>query len=105
MTNSAVLQAVTEQDFLQQVRDLARISGWRVFHCHDSRGSPSGFPDIVAVRQARLIYAELKSERGKLSPDQIEWLDDLRQVPGVEVFVWKPSSWDTIVAALAREAV
>jgi hypothetical protein len=31
------------------------------------------------------------SERGRLTPDQEAWLDALRGVPSVEVYVWRPS--------------
>ena len=100
-----VLNAVTEKEFQQQVVALARVCGWRTYYTHDSRRSPFGFPDLCMVRPPRLIMAELKSERGKLSPQQIEWLADLRCIYAVEVYLWRPSDFDDIVAALAREAV
>ena len=100
-----VLNAVTEKEFQQQVVALARVCGWRTYYTHDSRRSPFGFPDLCLVRPPRLIMAELKSERGKLSPQQIEWLADLSRIACVECWVWRPSDWDRIVAALAREAV
>ena len=102
MTSLLVLQAVTEKDFQQQVVTLARVCGWRVYYTTDSRRSPFGFPDLCMVRPPRLLYAELKTMRGRLTPQQIEWLDDLRRVTGVEVRQWKPSDWDEIVAVLER---
>jgi hypothetical protein len=47
-----------------------------------------------------LVFAELKSERGKLKPEQEAWLEALRQVPGVEVHVWRPSDMDAIAEVL-----
>jgi hypothetical protein len=99
-----VLASVTEADFQQQVIDLARLCSWRVYHTHDSRRSPAGFPDLCMVRSGRLIFAEIKVEsvkRGRLTPDQIAWLHDLEQT-GVEVYCWRPSDWDRIVEKLQR---
>ena len=48
----------------------------------------------------RLVIAELKSERGKVSPEQRAWLDTLGMVPGIEVFVWYPADLDDAIAIL-----
>ncbi|MBX6754520.1 MAG: VRR-NUC domain-containing protein [Thermorudis peleae] len=93
--------AVTEKAFTQQVIELARLLGWQVYHTWLSVRSPAGFPDLVLAKPGRpLILAELKAERGKLSPAQEAWLAVLQQVPGIIVRVWRPSDWDEIVAAL-----
>jgi hypothetical protein len=42
----------------------------------------------------------LKSERGKLRPEQSDWLDALRLLPQAEVFVWTPADWDSLVEVL-----
>ncbi len=60
------------------------------YHTHDSRRSPAGFPDCVfAWRSGRVVYAELKSEKGRLTPDQRRWLDYLA-LSGAPVYVWRP---------------
>ena len=38
-----------------------------------------GFPDYVAVRAPRLVFAELKTAIGKVTLDQEAWLADLRE--------------------------
>ncbi len=99
-----VLESVTEADFQQQVIDLARLCGWRAHYVRESRGSPHGWPDLVLCRPPRLIFAELKVEsvtKGKLTPDQIAWLEELH-LCGVATYVWRPSNWDHIVEVLAR---
>jgi hypothetical protein len=95
--------ALTEKEFAQQVADLARILGWACYRVWLSVRSPAGFPDLTLVRPPRLIFAELKSEKGRLSPAQEAWLELLRQVPGVEVHVWRPSDWPTILGVLSRD--
>ena len=47
-----------------------------------------GFPDEVLVRAGGLVFAELKSEKGKLSDEQRAWPEALRAVAGVEVYEW-----------------
>ncbi|MDP9476328.1 MAG: VRR-NUC domain-containing protein [Actinomycetota bacterium] len=94
--------SLSEKAFQAQVVALARMQGWRVYHAHDSRRSEPGFPDLCMVRSPRVVYAELKTETGKLSPDQVCWLEELKACPGVETFVWRPSDWDEAREALTR---
>jgi len=91
---------MTEKEFLQQVRDLAKLCGWLVYHTHDSRRSPEGFPDLVLVRNDKVIFAELKSKKGRTTSAQEMWLKALEKVPGVDVYLWRPSDWDRIVDVL-----
>jgi hypothetical protein len=95
---------VAERDFQAAVVELARLSGWRCYHTYDSRRSAHGFPDLVLVRDGRLLFAELKSERGRVTADQRAWLSLLEGCPGVEVYVWRPlaSSWPEIERVLSR---
>ena len=51
-----------------------------------------GWPDILAVKGGRMIAAELKSAKGRLTMDQNLWLHDLQRT-GAEVFVWRPCDW------------
>ncbi len=93
---------VPERDFLQAVRDYARLMGWADYHTWHSLHSPSGFPDLVLVRPPRVIFAELKSEKGQVSSSQEVWLKLLQNCPGVECYLWRPSDWEQIVRILKR---
>lgn len=103
---------LTEKQFEAQVKDIARLYGWRYYHTWRSIHSPAGFPDCVMVRPHRLIFAELKREDGKLTPDQEGWIEDLidasiisRESPTLtypEVYLWRPSDFDSIVEVLKR---
>ena len=88
---------MTEKAFQALVTDWARLRKWKYYHTHDSRRSPAGFPDLVLARSidSRIVYAELKSEKGVLSTDQEEWVD-LLKICGQEIYVWRPSDWDEI---------
>ena len=95
--------AVTEKQFLQQVKDLARILGWRTYHPWTSIHSDRGWPDVVCVRDERMVVAELKRDGAKPTPAQVEWLQALARVRVVEVHLWTPASWDAIVLTLQSD--
>jgi len=92
---------ITEKQFQGQVQQLAQLCGWLCYHTWGSIHSPAGFPDLVLVRGSRLVFAELKAARGKLTAAQQQWLDALRQT-AAEVYVWRPDDWDSIVACLGN---
>ena len=102
---------MSEREFQDgHVVPLAVSCGWIYYHTHDSRRSPGGFPDLVLVRGGKLIFAELKSEKGRVSAAQKVWLAALKVVadlPGspVEVWLWRPSDWHDIVRRLSRQTV
>ncbi len=84
---------MTEAQLQDAIIAMAKLFGWRVYHTHDSRHSASGFPDLVLVRGRELIFAELKSEAGRLSPEQDAWLAALQDTRRVTVAVWLPHHW------------
>jgi hypothetical protein len=83
----------SEKQFAQQVVHLARIRGWRIYHPWNSMHSPAGFPDLCMVRLARVVFVELKSDKGKATPDQLAWLTDLDATGKVEAYLWRPVDW------------
>lgn len=98
--------AQTEKQFEAAVVEYARLCGWRVWHPFDSRRSEAGWPDLAMVRDGVLVFAELKTERGRLSRAQADWLEELSRVAAcvanVRVRVWRPSDWSEIERELAR---
>lgn len=100
------LRAISEADLQREVISLARSLGYGVtlsarkamlaeveqygveappldgliYHPRYSLGSEPGWPDLTLIRRAdrRLVFAELKAERGVLSARQAEVLDLLR---------------------------
>lgn len=111
---------VSEAALQRAVVDLARTLGWRCAHFSDSRKQvrggrlvgdrgAAGVPDLLCVRGSRLLFLELKTEKGKLRPAQEDWLADLQEVESdaagrLVVRVLRPSDWDSGVIArlLAR---
>lgn len=92
--------AATEAGWLRQVQDLASILGWRTYHPYLSIRSTRGWPDLALVRPPRYILAELKRDGGKLTRAQVEWIELLRQCPGIEVYVWFPRDLAAIAVVL-----
>ena len=89
----------TEADLLRNVRELAHTYGWLTYHTWNSRHSEPGFPDLVMVKDRRLIFAELKSGQGMPTAEQLTWLKSLRRA-SVEVYMWRPSDIDEIAEVL-----
>lgn len=101
----AVRPSMTERELLIVVVECAAWLGWRCFHPWTAIRSAAGYPDLTLchVGQRRIIFAELKAPRGRLTPDQDAWLQDLREA-GAEVYVWTPSSWlDGTIETILRE--
>lgn len=97
---STPLVDLTEKDWTGQVVELAKALGWRRYHTYRSDRSEPGWPDEALVRE-RLILLELKSERGKLSDAQRDWLTALLHA-GVEAYVARPGQLDNLAYVLTR---
>lgn len=97
-----------EKELQRAVVDLARYSGWRVHHTRTvnmagggwtSPGLDKGFPDLVLVGHRRIIFAELKTDRGQTTYEQKGWLDAIARA-GAECYIWRPRDWAHIVEVL-----
>lgn len=96
---------LTEQQFAAQIvgpSGLATILGWLAAHfrpAQTARGwrTPvsgelgKGWPDWVLVHPARhrLLVRELKTDAGRVSPEQAWVLEQLR-AGGVDADIWRP---------------
>lgn len=95
-----------EKAWQQQVIELALLYGWFIYHTFDSRRSQPGWPDLVLARptSGELLFVELKTDVGRLSPAQRSWLRVLEDC-NQEVHVWRPRDFDEHVhPRLKRQA-
>ncbi len=106
-------EPANEAEFQQQVIDYAHSHGWLVAHFRSVKvqtrsgiryqtpvqADGAGFPDLVMVRE-RIVYAELKSAKGKHTPAQERWLQVLTDADG-EAYLWFPSDWSNIERLLS----
>lgn len=106
---------MTERELSRSLIRAARTFGWHVDFTWSSMHSPKGRPDLFLTKGLRLVVAELKTDTGKVTPEQEEQLawwrrfalavdrvtevaaacatpdaDELR----VQVHVWRPADLD-----------
>ena len=99
---------MSERVLKNTIVTYARGYGWLIHHDLPSQranGSwatvtqgDSGYPDLVLVHPgntarhlpAQIVYAELKTQRGKLTTGQQQWLNAL-QAANQTAVVWRPS--------------
>jgi len=102
-----------EAEFQSAVIEAAHWHGWIVHHTRAVQLRPGvwatplqgdrGFPDLVLARPSTgdLLFAELKSARGRLSLEQEQWLRTL-SATGAEAYVWRPKDMADILTRLSR---
>jgi hypothetical protein len=103
---------ITEADFQRQVTDLATRLGWSWLHIErmgDVSGrwrTPvsgplgTGWPDLVLICRDKLIFAELKAQKGYLTEFQRTVMRELVRV--APYYVWRPSDFNQIVEVLSN---
>lgn len=101
---------ISEAEFTAQVLSLAKIFRWRSAHFRPAQtargwrtpvqGDGKGWLDLTLIRPPRIVVAELKVGRGKLTPEQMEWIEARQGCPGVDVFIWYPADFKEIAAVL-----
>ena len=99
-----------EKEFATYVEQALTLYGWIWKHdlpgiTQSGRWSTSfrgmaGFPDYVAVRKQRVIFAEIKNEKGRLTKGQKIWLQALQESGSVEMYVWRPQDAERIIETL-----
>jgi hypothetical protein len=99
---------VTEAALLSHVVELAHMLGWACVHFRPAltkhgwrtpvQGDGKGFPDCILVRD-RVIFAELKSDTGRLTPEQMAWFNRLTSA-GIEAHIWRPADLQQIAEVL-----
>lgn len=86
-----IAKTMKESTLEENVRQLCLSLRILRYHTYRSTRSAPGFPDDVIVGNW-VMFREIKSERGKLSPSQAEWIARLAAV-GADVGIWRPSDW------------
>jgi len=88
----AAAALMSEEDLMKRVKRLCRDLKLLAYHTYDSRQSPPGYPDWHIVGRGRSIFRECKTEMGRTTKDQDEWIARLRDA-GHDVDVWRPRDW------------
>ena len=93
---------ISEAIWQGTIMRLLKQADYMAYHTFDSRKSPSGWPDVAAIKPTGgLLYmAELKTDTGQVPPAQQAWLQALGQCTGVVAEVWRPSAMEEIIERL-----
>lgn len=93
---------MTEKDLQKCVLGLAGLLGWKCAHFRAARTNKgwrtpveadgAGFPDVVLIKGNRILFRELKSDKGQLSDAQVKWMLALHNA-GMDAAVWRPEDW------------
>lgn len=120
-TSRALARTMSEVELQNDVIELARRSGWLVHHARPARNvsgwctpiqGDRGFPDLVLAKNGCVLFAELKSESGRVRPEQRGWIkaldgeregallpDQRRVLRSIDdggwlaIVVWAPGDW------------
>ena len=99
--------AWSEDQFQAAVLKQVAGAGGQAYHTRLSIHSRAGQPDLFvwfegrAERRGIAFWAELKRERGKLSPAQRDTIPSLRRA-GETVFIWRPRDWEALCDVIWR---
>ena len=91
---------MSEAELQALIENAAELGGWLVFHDTDSRKNRAGFPDLVLLRPPRLLFIELKTASGRVSPAQRVWLEQLGRVDDITVDLVRPDRADALIRTL-----
>ena len=82
--------AASEAEWMVTVGKALDLTGWAWIHHRSgcrangkwttpTQGNSSkGFPDVVAIRPARVLWIEVKTNRGRATPERKVWIERLR---------------------------
>lgn len=84
--------AMSEAQLQASVEELAAWLGWWTWHDADSRRNRAGLPDLLLVRGDRAMWRELKTDAGRVRPEQRHVLDMLTRA-GHDTAIWRPADW------------
>ena len=59
-----------EADIKKLITDYLQYTGWLVIRMPPSIYSSKGIPDLCTMKNGRTIWLEIKSARGRLTPEQ-----------------------------------
>ena len=103
---------ITEGELQNTLVEACWANQRKVFHTGDSRKQvrgpegyelvgdtlTQGYPDLTIGGREGVIWAELKSAKGRLDQEQVEWLDNL---PPHQSHVWQPSDLEEAMEIIA----
>ena len=94
------ISALPERVFQAHVVRALRDRGWIVWTVPNMTMTTRGLPDVIAVHPTavprRVLFYELKSQTGRVRPEQKVALAALGDVPGIDARIVRPSDWHAL---------
>lgn len=81
---------MTEEQFQRTVIAMCKLFAVAWYHPYFSRRSAAGWPDLALCGDNGFLLRELKTEKGRLTRDQLAWGERLRKA-GIDADVWRPA--------------
>jgi len=81
--------AMTEAELERRVWHLIDGLSLMGYHTYCAKRSRRGFPDLT-ICGTRVMFRELKREKGRVTDDQRQWLHAL-SAAGADAGIWRPS--------------
>ena len=79
---------ITENDIKLQVKQYLSLKGYFHFHILQGLGAYKGIPDIIAIKNNRVLFLEIKRSTGKQSEYQKQFQADI-EGQGGEYYIIK----------------
>jgi hypothetical protein len=101
---------VTERLWQEKVIQIASTAGWDAHHVRAGKygniyktDGLAGMPDLILIgrKGQGIIFAELKTAKGKLMPVQEARIAQLL-TNGCEVHIWRPADEQKVIDRLSR---
>lgn len=71
---------MTEKEAVKQLKKFWKANGWYVIRNQQNIGSHKGLADFLVIRNGIHIFVEAKGEKGRQSPMQKQFQDDIEKV-------------------------
>ena len=78
-----------ENELEEHVRAICKDLGVIRIHVYQSRGTTPGVPDDILIGPGGILWRELKTAKGKLSPAQ-QAMGEALQAAGQDWDTWRP---------------
>lgn len=74
--------ATPETAIKKEIKDWLRLHQWFVFYLLAGIGAYTGASDLIAIKKGLVLFIEVKTKNGKMSPGQLKFRADIKNHGG-----------------------
>ena len=89
---------MSEKHIVDKIRTYLRAQGFYVLKIHGGPTQTAGIPDLLAIKDGRAWFFEVKTETGKASRLQIHTIEQLRSYGAVAEIVRSVADVETVLS-------